>query len=276
MQKILKFSSSCSSSHFEWSSRWIQNCQLNYVLLIPCKIHTRIIAWQTSASVRCIWSSLQVLILICESSQKVLFSDILLPTDSGSISCGFGQPGRDFCLLHESSLQDGTDPTAGSSASNNVLIFHSSGTHSTRKFKVYDDDDDDDEHENQFCNQELFCKIDSACTEWLPWIPDDSMKNVSARSQFTHCSLPYGTWRSGLSCHCCCGLHQTLTKNFWISTIPDACQNLSACTASITSSFIASNNKFLQQNKILKTSIEVWKCFPPQTFMGFWNWGKKL
>jgi hypothetical protein len=76
-----------------------------------------------------------------------------------------GQPGCDFCLLHESSLQDGTDPTAGSSASNNVLIFHSSGTHSTCKFKVYDDDDDDDEHENQFCNQELFCKIDSACTE---------------------------------------------------------------------------------------------------------------
>jgi len=44
-------------------------------------------------------------------------------------------------------------------------MFYSSGTHSTCKFKVYDDDDDDDEHENQFCNQELFCKIDSACTE---------------------------------------------------------------------------------------------------------------
>jgi hypothetical protein len=107
---------------------------------------------------------LQVLILISESSWKALFSDILLPTDSGSISCGFGQPGCDFCLLHELSLQDGTDPTAGSSASNNVLFFHSSGTHSTCKFKVYDDDDDH-EHENQFCYQELFCKIDSACTE---------------------------------------------------------------------------------------------------------------
>ncbi len=61
--------------------------------------------------------------MISESSRKALFSDILLPTDSGSISCGFGQPGCDFCLLHESSLQDGPDPTAGSSASNNVLFF---------------------------------------------------------------------------------------------------------------------------------------------------------
>ncbi len=104
--------------------------------------------------------------------------------------------------------------------------------------------------------------------QMIPW-------KMSVTSQFTHCSLPYGTWRSGLSCHCCCGLHQTLTKNSWISTIPDACQNRSACTASITGSFIASNNKFLQQNKILKTSIEGWSCFPPQTFTGFWNWGKK-
>jgi hypothetical protein len=77
------------------------------VLLIPCKIHTRIIAhlggqcdaWQTSASVRCIWSSLQVLILICESSWKALFSDILLPTDSDSISCGLDNQAVTFVFF---------------------------------------------------------------------------------------------------------------------------------------------------------------------------------
>jgi hypothetical protein len=103
--------------------------------------------------------------------------------------------------------------------------------------------------------------------QMIPW-------KMSVRSQFTHCSLPYGTWRSGLSCHCCCGLHQTLTKIpesplslMLVKIVPLALPLLQAPSSHPTTNF--------QQNKILKASIEGWSCFPPQTFTRFWNWGKK-